>query len=205
MKHTIYSLFQKKRNISEVAFLLEKSVYEWIWGYASFWQCRFLMTPGYMTLTLGPRQNPWRKVVFLLEKTVACRPISFFFSFFSFIFFLGNNKLCISIIDTHSLKDERYNVRWTGKYCNSASPVYCFLIKSKSFSHEINFWSDHILLTILSHTATNCVSLWLIHYFERCNFLWIGKYCTSESPVYCFLIKFRICRCQNLHMKLIDF
>ncbi len=30
----------------------------------------FLMTPGYMTLTLGPRKNPWRKVAFLLEKTV---------------------------------------------------------------------------------------------------------------------------------------
>ena len=29
----IYTLFQKKRNISEVAFLLEKSVYQWIWGY----------------------------------------------------------------------------------------------------------------------------------------------------------------------------
>ncbi len=32
--------------------------------------CRFLMTPGYMTLTLGPRKNPWRKVAFLLEKSV---------------------------------------------------------------------------------------------------------------------------------------
>ncbi len=28
------------------------------------------MTPGYMTLTLGPRKNPRRKVAFLLEKTV---------------------------------------------------------------------------------------------------------------------------------------
>ncbi len=27
------------------------------------------MTPGYMTLTLGPRKNPQRKVAFLLEKT----------------------------------------------------------------------------------------------------------------------------------------
>ena len=60
-----YSLFQKKCNISEVAFLLEKSVFQWIWGYASF-----LMTPGYMTLTLGPRKYPQRKVAFLLEKTV---------------------------------------------------------------------------------------------------------------------------------------
>ncbi len=65
-----YTLFQKKRNISEVAFLLEKSVYEWIWGYADF-----LMTPGYRTLTLGPRKNPRRKVVFLLEKTVAESPM----------------------------------------------------------------------------------------------------------------------------------
>ena len=31
-----YTLFQKKCNISEVAFLLEKSVYQWIWGYADF-------------------------------------------------------------------------------------------------------------------------------------------------------------------------
>ncbi len=30
----------------------------------------FDMTPGYMTLTLGPRKNPRRKVAFLLEKTV---------------------------------------------------------------------------------------------------------------------------------------
>ncbi len=28
------------------------------------------MTPGYMTLTLGPRKNPQRKVAFLLEKSV---------------------------------------------------------------------------------------------------------------------------------------
>ena len=28
------------------------------------------MTPGHMTLTLGLRKNPQRKVVFLLEKTV---------------------------------------------------------------------------------------------------------------------------------------
>ncbi len=32
--------------------------------------CRFLMTPCYMTLTLGPRKNPRRKVAFLLGKTV---------------------------------------------------------------------------------------------------------------------------------------
>ena len=32
--------------------------------------CRFLMTPGYITLTLGPRKNLRRKVAFLLEKTV---------------------------------------------------------------------------------------------------------------------------------------
>ncbi len=29
------------------------------------------MTPGYLTLTLGPRKNPGRKVAFLLEKTVS--------------------------------------------------------------------------------------------------------------------------------------
>ncbi len=29
-----------------------------------------MQTPGYMTLTLGPRKNPRRKVAFLLEKTV---------------------------------------------------------------------------------------------------------------------------------------
>ncbi len=28
-----YTLFQKKRNIFEVAFLSEKSVHQWIWGY----------------------------------------------------------------------------------------------------------------------------------------------------------------------------
>ena len=32
--------------------------------------CRFLMTPDYMTLTLGPRKNPWRKVAFLLRLSV---------------------------------------------------------------------------------------------------------------------------------------
>ncbi len=32
--------------------------------------CRFLMTPGYMTLTLGPRKNPRRKVAFLLRLSV---------------------------------------------------------------------------------------------------------------------------------------
>ena len=32
------------------------------------------MTPGYMTLTLGPRKNPQRKVSFLLEKTVDATP-----------------------------------------------------------------------------------------------------------------------------------
>ncbi len=30
------TLFEKKRNIFEVAFLLEKSVYQLIWGYTSF-------------------------------------------------------------------------------------------------------------------------------------------------------------------------
>ena len=36
-----------------------------------------VMTPGYMTLTLGPRKNPWRKVAFLLEKTVKACSLSF--------------------------------------------------------------------------------------------------------------------------------
>ncbi len=44
-----YTQSQKNRNIFEVAFLLEKSVYPWI--------CRFHMTPGHMTLTLDPRKN----------------------------------------------------------------------------------------------------------------------------------------------------
>ena len=34
-----YTLSQKKRNILEVAFLLEKSVYQWIWAYTSFRKC----------------------------------------------------------------------------------------------------------------------------------------------------------------------
>ncbi len=51
-----YSLFQKKRNISEVAFLLEKSVYEWIWGYASFWHDPRLHDPD-----PGPQEKSTEK------------------------------------------------------------------------------------------------------------------------------------------------
>ena len=35
----IYTQSQKNCNIFEVAFLLEKSVYQWIWGHTSFRQC----------------------------------------------------------------------------------------------------------------------------------------------------------------------
>ncbi len=37
----LYTLFQKKRNIFEDAFLLEKSVCQWNWSYVVF----FLVTP----------------------------------------------------------------------------------------------------------------------------------------------------------------
>ncbi len=65
-KQCTYTQSQKNRNIFEVAFLLEKSVYPWIWGYTF----RFLMTPSQMTLTLDPRKNPRRKVAFLLRLSV---------------------------------------------------------------------------------------------------------------------------------------
>ena len=51
---------------------------------------RFLMTPDYMTLTLGPREYPWRKVVFLLRlrvpKSLHCENTShLFFLYFSYL------------------------------------------------------------------------------------------------------------------------
>ena len=73
-----YTQSQKNSNIFKVAFLLEKSVYQWIWGYTLFRKqiCRFLMTPGHMTLTLGPRKNPQRKVAFLLGLSVHGSPMA---------------------------------------------------------------------------------------------------------------------------------
>ncbi len=71
-----YTQSQKNRNIFEVAFLLEKSLYQWICFYTSIimvttcQKCRFLVTLGHMTLTLGPRKNPRRKVAFLLRLSV---------------------------------------------------------------------------------------------------------------------------------------
>ena len=74
----MYTQSQKNCNIFEVAFLLEKSVYQWIWGHTSFQQpmCKFLMTLGHTTLTLGPRKNPRRKVALLLRLSVEKRVVN---------------------------------------------------------------------------------------------------------------------------------
>ena len=56
-----YTLFQKERNFFEVAFLFEKSVYQWIWGYT--WR------PYIQVSDPGP-PGKMDKLKFLLEKSV---------------------------------------------------------------------------------------------------------------------------------------
>ena len=55
----LYTLSQKKRNILEVVFPLEQSVYQWIWGYTSFQQCSY--DPGSHDTDPGPKEKSMKK------------------------------------------------------------------------------------------------------------------------------------------------
>ncbi len=64
-----YSHFEKKHNIFEVSFLLEKNVLQWIWGYTSFGQQNH-QDPMSGQWPRGTRENGHIKVAFLFEKSV---------------------------------------------------------------------------------------------------------------------------------------
>ncbi len=176
-----YTLSQKKRNILEVAFLLEKSVYQWIWGYSYFWmrffenclENRFAMIQGHMTLTLGPRKNPWRKVAFHLRLSVPGG--------------LGELTFWMNSRCDH-LKLPHLCMSWGAAFISETSPS--FITRAIPISLWYSMWQCMIQNPAI---YTQCDSAWFktlhcLHYLGSATIAFQDEwfYCNHHSSLNCW-------------------